>query len=172
MGYCANNAHVDISAETLQGFLENAWDAAPDNANTLRDQLRVYEKSALNLFSGGSIGSVSKNSTSQSYRGPGLGSYTPVQIANAWRMLISLFEMEKCRTDNAYKAATAIPPQSWAVPFLTQFPDYAQDTDPAVYGLMKKQLEPVNEYQTDMTLLRLEPTLSPGYGVAGYNPTW
>lgn len=163
---------MDISAETLQAFLENAWDAAPNAANTLRQQLRVYEVAATNLFSGGSIGSVSKNSTSQSYRGPGLGSYTPVQIANAWRNLINLFEQQKCETDAVYAAATAIPPQQWAVPFLVKFPTYAEDPDPAVYCLMTKQLLPVNEYQTDLTVLRLQPTLSPGYGAAGYPPTW
>lgn len=61
-------------------------------APALRNQLRAYEKASEALFRGGSIASVSKNSASQSYRGPGLGSYTPVQLANAWRQLISLYD--------------------------------------------------------------------------------
>jgi len=65
----------------------------------LRDQLRSYERNAEALFRGGSIASVAKNAASQSYRGPGLGSYTPVQIANAWRILINLFDQTKIWID-------------------------------------------------------------------------
>lgn len=158
---------MDISAETLQGFLENAWDAAPDNANTLREQLRSYEKAASNLFLGGSIASVSKNSASQSYRGPGLGSYTPVQIANAWRMLINLYEQEKGQTKCLYDISKQYPNNTRGQWFIEKFPTYAQDADPAIYDFMNRKLIPVEEYQTDLSDLRLQPTLS-----AGLPQTW
>jgi len=137
---------VDITTETLQAFLDDAWDAAPAQANTLRDQLRTFEKSVTKLFSQGSLASVQKNAASQSYRGPGLGSYTPVQIANAWRGLINLFDSTKAEVDAEIAAAD------------TQAP--ANDQDPVIYGRMKLQLLPVTEYQADITSLLLPVTLA------------
>ncbi len=134
---------VDITTQTLQGFLDDAWDAAPVQANTFRAQLRKFESSATLLFSGGSIGSVSKNSVSQSYRGPGLGSYTPVQIANAWRDLINLFDSVKKQIDCLIAAGN------------TDFPD---DTDETIYEAMKSQLIVITEYQPNMTDLYLTST--------------
>jgi hypothetical protein len=151
---------VDITTETLQSFLDDAWDAAPSSANSLRDQLRSFEKAVTAQYSQGSIASVSKNSFSQTYRGPGLGSYTLVQIANAWRTLINLFDEEKQRADFIQAAGDA-----W---FIAKFPNYSSgdspDTDPAIYDLMKNRLFVITEYQTDLSDLRLRPTLA-GEGV-------
>lgn len=158
---------MDVSAETLQAFADNAWDVAKDDANSYRPQLRSYESSATILFSGGSISSVSKNSTSQSYRGPGVGSYTPVQIANSWRMLINLYD-EVLRFCNClYQLSQANPPpspNSLAIKFITKFPDFAADPDPAVYFFMQQRLQPIESYETDLTDLRLPLVLSANGG--------
>ena len=139
---------MDISTETLQAFLDDAWDAAPASASTLRPQLRAFEKAVTAQFSTvGSIGSVSKNSTSQSYRGPGLGSYTLVQIATAWRQLINLYDEVRHLADYLQSKANAC--------FVAQFPDYATDPDVVVYTLMKERLIVVDDYQVDLTNLRL-----------------
>jgi hypothetical protein len=140
--------------ETLQSFLDDAWDALPDTANVLRDQLRSFEKNVTPLFSQGSISSVSKNSASQTYRGPGLGSYTPIQIANAWRTLINLYDATLQKANWAF--TQNIP---W---FLQTYPAFSQaagtDNDPTVYAMMKWILVPTTEYRIDITDLRLEPT--------------
>lgn len=141
---------MDITTETLQTFLDDAWDAAPDAANTLRDQLRTFEKAATNLFRQGSLSSVSKNSASQSYRGPGLGSYTPVQISNAWRTLINIFDSVKDALDFAGGTGIQVDDQT-----------IQGDSDPQVYAGMKSQLRIVDSCQTDMTQLRLPNTLAP-----------
>lgn len=159
---------MDISAETLQAFAENAWDAAANEANAYRAQLRTYEVAATNLFGGGSIASVSKNSTSQSYRGPGLGSYTPVQIANAWRMLINLYAMELACTARLYAISQKYPTNEQGQCFIAKYPTYAQDPEPAVYDFMQAKLWPTNEYQIDLSDLRLQPTIQAGVLI----PTW
>lgn len=139
---------MDISTETLQAFLDDAWDAAPASASTLRPQLRAYEKSITAQFSTvGSIGSVSKNSTSQSYRGPGVGSYTLVQISTAWRQLINLYDEIKLLADYLQARANDC--------FIQQFPNYEADPDVVVYTIMKERLIVVNDYQVDLTNLRL-----------------
>jgi hypothetical protein len=145
---------MDVTCETLQSFLDTAWEDAPDGANTLRQQLRIYEKSITAQFSQGSIGSVSKNNFSQTYRGPGLGSYTLIQIANAWRILINLLDEEIRRADELQDLSVA-----W---FVAKFPNYAttgNDNDDAYYDLMKRRLIVITEYQTDLSDLRLRPTL-------------
>ena len=149
---------MDISAETLQGFCDDAWDAAIAGANTYRPQLRLYESSLAKLFAGGSIGSVSKNSVSQSYRGPGLGSYTPVQLSNAWRMLINLYDEVLVYCNHLYTLSQVVPPPSPnSIPalFVAKFPEFPNDPDNAVYYFMGKKLQPIDSYETDLTDLRL-----------------
>src|SRR5579862_879288 len=128
---------MDIPIETYAAFLDDAWDASPQEANSLRGQLRTFEKQVTTLFSQGSIASVGKNSANQSYRGPGLGSFTPAQLQYLWRRLINLFDSTKNEVD----AEIALPD--------TQAP--ANDQDPVIYGRMMLQLQPVTEYQPDMT---------------------
>jgi len=140
---------VDITTETLQGFWDDAWDSCAASANSFRDQLRAYEKAANRQFSVGSIASVSKNSANQSYRGPGVGSYTVVQIANTWRTLINLFDRIKAEVDAEISADDTQKP-----------PD---DYDPTVYerGLLILGNQPVTEYSSDFTDLLLPPTIAP-----------
>lgn len=151
---------MDITPETLQSFLEDAWDACPAAANNLREQLRVYEKAATQLYRGGTIGSVSKNSSSQSYRGPGLGSYTPVQIANAWRLLVNLYDDTVAWVAWQIANPPTNPPAWW--------PDNADDTDIFFFKRMLCALRGVPEYQVDLTDLRLHPVLGNGTEVLSW----
>lgn len=131
---------VDITTQTLQGFLDDAWDAAPADANTFRTELRKFETAARSMTMGGAISSVSKNSTSQSYRGPGVGSYTLVQIADAWRDLINLFDITKARIDELIADDNT---------------DFTDSSDETVYAQMKNQLRVITEYSPNMTDLYL-----------------
>lgn len=161
---------VDIAVETLQAFADTAWDAANNDANSYRAQMRSYESQLVVLFaSSGVLGSVSKNSVSQSYRGPGLGSYTVAQLQTAWRMLINLYDQQKKVTDTLWFFANnppANPVPGWGcwygitpAQFLAKYPTYNQDPDQAIYDFMLFRLEPVTEYQIDLTDLRFQPTL-------------
>lgn len=147
---------MDIAVETLQAFLDDAWDSAQDTATGFRDQLRAYEKSITAQFASvGSIASLSKNSTNQSYRGPGLGQYTVAQIQTAWRMLINLYDATKDRFD--YLSA------SGNTDFAEDYPDYKGDPEKAVYSFSSHWLRnDFTHYQTDLSDLRLRPTLSGG----------
>ena len=82
----------DVSPEILSAFLNSAWNSAKSGANTLRDQLLSEQASALELIKLGSIGSVGKNSTSQSYMGYGPGRITAVQITESWSKLIEKYD--------------------------------------------------------------------------------
>jgi hypothetical protein len=150
---------MDISVETLQGFLDDAWDAAPAAANTLRQQFRSFESAASSQFNTvGTLSSVAKNSASQSYRGPGLGSLTLVQIQTAWRMLIRLYDSIKCQTDWFYNQAAA-----W---FIQKYPTYGNDPDQAVYDFSMRWLNSdFTQYESDLSWLRLSPTLGPIPGI-------
>ncbi len=141
---------MDVTIQTYQTFLDDAWDAAPQGANTLRDQLRAFEKTLSPLFNQGSLASVSKNSASQTYRGPGLGSYTTPQITKVWRDLINLYDHTLNRV-NCLLNATIKPN-----PLPTWWP--ADNTDNTLYGFMKYRLVECSEYSMDMTYLRLPPT--------------
>lgn len=146
---------MDVTTETFQAFLDDAWDAAPQQANTLRDQLRTFEKQVTALFRLGSIGSVSKNAASQSYRGPGIGQYTPAQIQTVWRGLINLFDEVKACIDAELAEQPETPPDPNPP---------TNDADPTVYAGMKCRLQVVTEYSSDLTNLRLQPTLLPAPG--------
>ncbi len=147
---------MDVTTETYQAFLDDAWDAAPEQAETLRSQLRIYEKAITTLFSQGAISSISKNSVQQTYRGPGLGSYTMQQLQTVWRTLINLFDRTKEEIICRAKAKGEEP----------------DTTDDAIIVIMRRWLNRggpggITEVQADMTHLRL-PT--PAIGIAGV--TW
>lgn len=156
---------MDIDVRTLACWLENAWDDAPASANTLRVQLRNMERNAANLFSAGSIGSVSKNSASQSYAGAGFGRFSVAQIQQGYRMLIELYDADLAETAIIYKYSQQYPTNQRSIDFNTAFPDYSTDPDKAVYAFMKYDIQPVDNYQIDLTDLRLHPTLVAGTGV-------
>ena len=73
-------------------MLEDAWDNAPEDGDTLREELRKNERAVGELISAGSIQSVSKNSTSQSYAFSGGGQLTTAEVARGWRDLLNLFD--------------------------------------------------------------------------------
>lgn len=109
-------------------MLEDAWDAAPEGAATLREQLRSFERASGLVVSGGSLASISKNSSSHSYAfGP--GNITPKEVANTWRELIDLFDgIFAARTDAAGDA-----------------------TDEAVYAEMNRRLVACVEFTKDFS---------------------
>lgn len=91
----------DVSPEILSAFLNSAWNNAKDGANSLRAQLLSEQASALELIKLGSIGSVGKNSASQSYMGYGPGRITAVQITESWSRLIAYYDTVKTTIQNA-----------------------------------------------------------------------
>lgn len=89
----------------LQRLWDDAWDAAPEAANTFRGQLRAFETDVGRLVSKGSVSSFSKNSLTTSFAATP-GNLTQADIARAWRDLINLFD--SCHTD-LVNAGTAAP---------------------------------------------------------------
>src|SRR5579872_5314799 len=125
-----------------------------------------YETQARNLARGGTIGSVSKNNASQSYRGPGLGQYTPDQLGDGWRMLINLYEDSLKWVQWAIANPPLNPPAWWPVQPQPGPNGAPPDFDPAVYQRMNYVFQgAVNEYQVDLTDLRLHPVLTGQGGV-------
>lgn len=109
-------------------MLEDAWDAAPEGALTLREQLRAYERAAGSVVSGGSLASISKNTSSHSYAF-GNGNITATEVANTWRELIDLFDL-----------------------LLASFTEAAiEATDATIYPEMMRRLVPLNSFTKDFT---------------------
>lgn len=107
-------------------MLEDAWDAAPDGALTLRVQLRDMERAAGLVVSGGSLASISKNSSSHSYAF-GMGNITAKEIANTYRELIDLYDG-----------------------LLAAYGSASLDTsDETIYAEMMRRLVPVNNFTKD-----------------------
>jgi hypothetical protein len=151
---------VDITAEKLQFFLETAWNACPASANSLRDQMFFYETSVRNVSRGGTIGSVSKNGASHSYRGPGLGQYTPDQLGDAWRMLINAYDDTLAQFREMVQYPPTNPPAWWPVA------PADGDWDEQIFNRLSCVLrQSVTEYQIDLSYLRLRPTLPSTLGV-------
>ena len=113
-------------------MLDDAWDAAPEGALTLREQLRTNERAAGLVVSGGSLSSVSKNNASQSYAF-GSGNITATEIANTWRDLIDLY-------DWVFDARTTA--------------GFNTDDD-AVYPEMRRRLVAIREFAQDFSTLGL-----------------
>jgi hypothetical protein len=145
---------LDIPLETLQAVLDQSWANVPAGNNTFVPYLLAQEQARLALFSTtGSIGSVAKNSTSQSFTGPSGASLTVLQMQKLYRMLINLYRQKKQETDRLFQNSVA-----W---FISKFPTYATNADPAVYDFMVNWLgQDFTQYQCDMTDLRMEPTLA------------
>ena len=156
---------MDIDARTLACWFENAWDDAPEQASSLRDQLRKMERGAATLFSAGSIGSITKNGASNSYAGAGFGRFSVAQIQQGFRMLIELYDTEKWETQCIYNLAnTPGNVNQCAIEFLAQYPNYNQDPDQAIFDRVSRRLGfPVESYQVDLSDLRLRPTLGGPY---------
>lgn len=119
-----------VTTNDRRRMLEDAWDAAPDGALTLREQLRANERAAGLVVSGGSLSSISKNQSSHSYAF-GSGNITATEVANVWRELIDLFDS----ISTSYVAAGLA----------------AEDID--IYPEMNRRLVPVREFTKDFTAL-------------------
>lgn len=111
-------------------MLEDAWDAAPEGALTLRESLRTLEKEIGELIRTGQITSVGKNSANQSYAF-GTGALTLPLIAESWRDLINLFDL--CQ-----EIIVA---------------DGQENTDTNIYAEMKARCRPVYSRRPDITNL-------------------
>ena len=118
------------------------------------------ERGAANLFAAGSLGSVSKNSASQSYAGAGFGRFSVVQIQQGYRMLIELYDSELWETQCLANLAQQYPANQCGIEFAQAYPNYAADPDQAVYDRITRRLIPAENYQVDLSDLRLKPTLS------------
>jgi hypothetical protein len=114
-------------------LLDDAWDAAPAGANTLREQLRANEVTAGQILAAGSLASVSKNSASQAWALSGPGAFTPAELVRAWRDLLNLFDSI---SDLMTRGAETV-------------------TDEAIYAEMKSQLRlSANSVSLDLRNLR------------------
>lgn len=87
-----NGRYFSPTTEDKQSALDDAWDAAPDADQTLRGQLRIFEKSARGFIADGPILSSSSNGHSATSMNPGDGAPAPVEDARLWRELINLFD--------------------------------------------------------------------------------
>lgn len=158
---------MDIDSRTLACWAENAWDDCPANANSLREQLRKMERGAAALFASGSLGSVSKNSASQSYAGAGFGRFSVAQIQQGFRMLIELYDAALNQSKCIYQLAQQYPTNQVGIDFLAKYPTYAADPDETCYDGMAACLRPVEEYQVDLSVLRFRPDCYSTGGVVG-----
>ena len=154
---------MDIDARTLACWAENAWDDCKPTANSLREQLRIMERNAASLFASGTLASVSKNSASQSYAGAGFGRFSVAQIQQGYRMLIEMHDqllaMAKWLNDTDTSA--------WHDTFVAKYPNFADDPDIAVYDFMVVKLQPVEDYQIDLSYLRYHPDQYIEQGMVG-----
>ena len=79
-------------------------------------------------------------------------------------MLIELYDADLVETAAIYSYSQQYPTNQRSIDFNTAFPDYSTDPDLAVYAFMKYDIQPVENYQIDLTDLRLHPTLVAGTG--------
>ncbi len=153
----------DVSPQILLAFLNRAWESAAATANTLRPQLVQEQVAATNFIALGSLASVGKNSSNQSYKNYGPATLTQVQIVEVYGNLLGLYDELKSRITCAFEKNTA------------EFPDGVPDTfdfDPAVYDLLTKTFNAMNSgvatQLTDISSLRLLGGLTPE-GVVSWN---
>lgn len=116
---------MDVNTDDISAFLNLAWQKAGDAANTLPAQLLAEQQAALAFVTAGSLATVSKNSTSQSYAFYGPGTFTHRQITSIFTKLI---RVEK-ETRNAILKAALRDGVTIAADF---------DLDPAVKDIMER----------------------------------
>lgn len=96
-----------VKTKHLRGMLEDAWDVCPNDASTLRETLRNFERAARELISAGAISSISKNSASQTYQ-YGSTTFSSEAVAEHWRELIDLHDrVQAALTDKSDEAVYA-----------------------------------------------------------------
>lgn len=140
----------DVSADLIQAFLDDAWNNAAQQANSLREQLSNEQSSALAMVKKGSLGTVAKNSSSQGYRGYGPGSLTHTQIVEIWQRLIRYYDELEAKITCLFSEQDAAIPDGF-------------DFDQPIYDLITKLLDISNNAAVlpDLTKLRTPATLSP-----------
>lgn len=79
-----------LSSKILRMLVDDAWDEP--NALTLRQQMRAFETQARQVISGGTISSTSANGRHVALTGSGPGNATQLEIAEAWRRLIDVYD--------------------------------------------------------------------------------
>lgn len=85
-----------ITASDKRRLLEDAWDLTETGKKlSLRDQLRELEKSAGLILQGGSQEQISANGRTTKFFAHGVGQITSLDMAQAYRELIDLFDDSK-----------------------------------------------------------------------------
>ena len=79
-----------LSSKLHRTFVDEAWDDPA--ALTLRSQMRAYESAAYQVMSGGTFSSTSANGRHVALTGSGPGQATQLDIAEAWRRLIDVYD--------------------------------------------------------------------------------
>lgn len=119
---------MDVSTDDLSAFLARAWVLAPNNANTLRDQIVNEQQTALGMLAPvGSVAHVAKNSTSQSSGSYNPGNLTLRQVVNIWTQLLYLYDNCKDKIVDAFEDSAIQTPDDF-------------DFDGSVFELMNKSL--------------------------------
>lgn len=90
-----------VTAKLKLGFLEDAWDDAPEGDGGLRQKLRELEKAVRAGLSGGAITSLTANGRSHTYSNTGP---TQQDIAEMWRELIMLHDKVAGQLDSTVDA--------------------------------------------------------------------
>jgi len=114
----------------LLAFLNDAWNRAPLSANSLRETLFNDQINALQLVKTGSVSSVGKNSTSQSYKDYGPGALTHTQIVEGLSNLLAFYDQIKGKIEAEFVASADFD--------YTEPADF--DYDPTVCDLLRKGL--------------------------------
>lgn len=91
--------------EDFLGFLTFCWEAAPATASSLRPQLVINQQLVVAQISAGSIASVGKNSTNQTYKGHGPGGLTLTEVGRVYTRLIDDYDACQQQLSCAYTAA-------------------------------------------------------------------
>lgn len=139
----------DVSPQLLLAFLNDAWTRAADGANKFREQLISDQTGALQLIKTGSVASVGKNSTNQSYAFYGAGVLTHVQIVETIGNLLALYDQVKLKITCAFQANADF---DYTVP--ADF-DFDQSVYDALTQLFTAQSTGVAQMLPDITRLRL-----------------
>lgn len=113
----------DVSADLLLAFLDDAWTGATADANSLLVQLQNEQSAAFAFVKAGSIGSIGKNSSNQTYKNYGPGTLTHTQIVETWSTLVRNYRTVKAKIECAFDDAEIDIPQ-----------DY--DFDPKIYEFL------------------------------------
>lgn len=95
----------DVSAEHLLAALLDVWNSAKAGANSFTPQLLAEISSARALIKFGGIASVSKNSTSQTYKFREAGTPTQGQTVEVYVQLLALYNQWKSKITTEFECS-------------------------------------------------------------------